>query len=70
MNAIGGAFSQSPKYDYFPLDEQHPTYAEDPYSLSKWVLEQQADAFACRYEWMKIVEPAIPLVAGFPRSGG
>ena len=54
INAIGGAFSRSPRYDYFPLDEQHPTYAEDPYSLSKWVLEQQADAFARRYEWMSI----------------
>ena len=54
INAIGGAFSRSPKYDYLPLDEQHPTYAEDPYSLSKWVLEQQADAFARRFEWMKI----------------
>lgn len=54
INAIGGAFSRSPKYDYFPLDEQHPTYSEDPYSLSKWVLEQQADAFARRYEWMRI----------------
>jgi nucleoside-diphosphate-sugar epimerase len=48
INAIGGAFSRQPRYDYFPLDEQHPTYAEDPYSLSKWVLEQQADAFARR----------------------
>jgi UDP-glucose 4-epimerase len=36
------------------LDEQHPTYAEEPYGLSKWVLEQQADAFARRYEWMTI----------------
>src|SRR5258706_837541 len=54
INAIGGAFSRSPRYDYFPLDEQHPTYAEDPYSLSKWVLEQQADAFARRYEWLTI----------------
>jgi UDP-glucose 4-epimerase len=54
INAIGGAFSRSPKYDYFPLDEQHPTYAEEPYGLSKWVLEQQADAFARRYEWMTI----------------
>lgn len=54
VNAIGGAFSQTPKYDYFPLDEEHPTYAEDPYSLSKWVLEQQADAFARRYDWMTI----------------
>lgn len=54
INAIGGAFSRSPQYDYFPLDEQHATYAEDPYSLSKWVLEQQADAFARRFEWMTI----------------
>ncbi|MFT5195037.1 MAG: nucleoside-diphosphate-sugar epimerase [Cellvibrionaceae bacterium] len=54
INAIGGAFSRSPQYDYFPVDEEHPTYAEDPYSLSKWVLEQQADAFARRYEWMTI----------------
>ena len=54
INAIGGAFSRSPRYDYFPLDEQHPTYAEDPYSLSKWVMEQQGDAFARRFEWMTI----------------
>ncbi|GAC1384159.1 MAG: NAD(P)-dependent oxidoreductase [Herpetosiphon sp.] len=49
INAIGGVFSRSPRYAYFPVDEQHPTFAEDPYSLSKWVLEQQADAFARRY---------------------
>jgi len=54
INAIGGAFSRSPRYDYFPVDEGHATYAEDPYSLSKWVLEQQADAFARRFEWMTI----------------
>jgi len=54
INAIGGAFSRAPRYNYFPLDEQHPTYAEDPYSLSKWVLEQQADAFARRFETMRI----------------
>lgn len=54
INAIGGAFSRSPRYDYFPVDEKHPTYAEEPYGLSKWVLEQQADAFARRFEWMTI----------------
>jgi nucleoside-diphosphate-sugar epimerase len=54
INAIGGAFSRSPRYDYLPVDEKHPTYAEDPYSLSKWVGEQQADAFARRYEDMSI----------------
>jgi len=54
INAIGGAFSRSPHYDYFPVDENHSTYSEDPYSLSKWVLEQQGDAFARRYEGMTI----------------
>lgn len=54
INAIGGAFSRSPRYDYFPVDEKHPTYAEDPYSLSKWVMEQQGDAFARRYPEMSI----------------
>ena len=54
INAIGGAFSRAPHYDYFPVDEQHTTYAEDAYSLSKWVLEQQADAFARRFEGMRI----------------
>ena len=27
INAIGGVFSRQPRYDYFPLDEQHPTVA-------------------------------------------
>lgn len=48
INAIGGVFSRAPRYDYLPLDEHHPCYAEDPYSLSKWVLEAQGDAFARR----------------------
>lgn len=54
INAIGGAFSRKTRYDYLPVDEKHPTYAEDPYSLSKWVMEQQGDAFARRYEDMSI----------------
>ena len=54
INAIGGAYSRKGRYDYFPVDEQHPTYNEDAYSLSKWVLEAQADSFARRYEDMTI----------------
>ncbi|HVW91456.1 MAG TPA: NAD(P)-dependent oxidoreductase [Devosia sp.] len=54
VNAIGHAYSRSPRYDYFPLDEEHPNYSEEPYSLSKWICEQQADAFVRRYEDMKI----------------
>lgn len=54
INATGAFFSRRPHYDYFPLDEHHPTYNEDPYSLSKWLAEQQADSFARRYEGMVI----------------
>ncbi|MCU0492778.1 MAG: NAD(P)-dependent oxidoreductase [Chloroflexaceae bacterium] len=54
INAIGGVNSRWPRYDYFPLDERHPTYAEDAYSLSKWICEQQGDMFARRYEHITI----------------
>jgi nucleoside-diphosphate-sugar epimerase len=54
VNAIGQAYSREPRYDYFPIDEAHPNYSEDPYSLSKWICEQQADAFARRYEGISI----------------
>jgi nucleoside-diphosphate-sugar epimerase len=46
INATGAAYSRWPRYDYLPLDERHPTYAEDPYSLSKWMCEEQGDCFA------------------------
>jgi nucleoside-diphosphate-sugar epimerase len=54
VNAIGGRFSREPRYDYLPLDEEHPTHAEDPYSLSKWICEVQGDAMARRYDSMSI----------------
>jgi len=50
VNAIGHAYSRQARYDYFPIDERHPTYNEDPYSLSKWICEQQADSIVRRYE--------------------
>jgi nucleoside-diphosphate-sugar epimerase len=48
VNAIGCSFSMSPHSDYFPLDEKHPSYAEDAYSLSKWILEEQARSIVRR----------------------
>lgn len=54
VNATGLSYSRWPKFDYFPLDEKHPTYNEDPYSLSKWICEIQGDSFARRYEDMTI----------------
>jgi UDP-glucose 4-epimerase len=71
VNAIGHSYSREARYDYFPIDEQHPTYNEDPYSLSKWICEQQADSLCRRYEDLRIaslrfhwVVPSIEL----PRS--
>jgi len=54
VNAMGLAYSRWPHFDYFPLDEEHPTYNEDPYSLSKWICEEQGNSFARRYENMVI----------------
>ena len=54
VNATGLAYSRWPRFDYFPLDEEHPTYNEDPYSLSKWICEEQGNSFARRYEKMVI----------------
>jgi nucleoside-diphosphate-sugar epimerase len=49
VNAIGAVFSRElVPPDYFPIDENHPTRAEDAYSQSKWVGEQIADGFARR----------------------
>jgi UDP-glucose 4-epimerase len=54
VNAIGLSFSRAPHFDYFPIDEEHPNYSEEAYSLSKWICEQQADSFARRYEGIRI----------------
>ncbi|MFM2309560.1 MAG: hypothetical protein RLY87_1682 [Chloroflexota bacterium] len=54
INAVGAVYSRWPKYDFFPMTERHPTYSEDPYSLSKWICELQGDSIARRYEDMTI----------------
>ncbi|MGP8205478.1 MAG: NAD-dependent epimerase/dehydratase family protein [Acidimicrobiales bacterium] len=54
VNAIGGAYSRAPRFDYFPVDEVHPSYTEDAYSLSKWICEQQAASIARRYDGLPI----------------
>jgi UDP-glucose 4-epimerase len=54
VNAVGLSYSREPRFDYFPLDERHPNYTEEPYGLSKWICEQQAETFARRYEDIRI----------------
>lgn len=54
VNAIGGLGSQQGHFAYFPVDEEHPTFSEDDYSLSKWVGEQIANSYARRFPRMTI----------------
>jgi nucleoside-diphosphate-sugar epimerase len=54
INALGGIGSRIGIFDYFPVDEKHPTYNMDDYSLSKWVMEIEADSFARRFPEMTI----------------
>jgi len=59
VNAIGGLYSERPRYDYFPVDEQHPAYTEDPYSLSKLTGEIQAADFARRHPRASVISLRI-----------
>jgi nucleoside-diphosphate-sugar epimerase len=72
VNATGFVYSRSPRYDFFPLDETHPTYNEDPYSLSKWICEAQAESIARRYENMTIASMrfhgVVPERASWPQA--
>ncbi|KAG8727073.1 UDP-glucose 4-epimerase 5, partial [Ceratobasidium sp. 428] len=54
INAIGGAYSKVQKYEYFPLDENHPPFVDEPYSLSKQISEFQAQCFARAHPTMSI----------------
>ena len=62
VNALGLSFNRGPHFDYFPIDEAHPTYTEEPYGLSKWICEQQADTFARRYEDIHIASMRFHMV--------
>ncbi len=70
INAIGGHYSRKPRYDYLPLDEDHPTYAEDAYSLSKWLGEQQADAVCRLHEDMTVSSLRFHWITPQPPSWG
>ncbi len=49
INAFGCAYSlQEMRVEYFPIDEEHPTFTTDPYSYSKTVVEDIG-----RYYWRR-----------------
>ena len=62
INAVGAGWSSWPRYDYFPLDENHASYVEDPYSLSKLICEQQGDSLVRRYDSVAIASLRFHMV--------
>ncbi|WP_426230742.1 NAD-dependent epimerase/dehydratase family protein [Pararhizobium sp. DWP3-4] len=54
VNAIGLAYAKERRFDYFPVDELHPPYFDEGYSLSKWICEQQAESLTRRFPDLQI----------------
>jgi len=54
VNAITLVYSQGPKFDFFPIDETHPTLPDEPYGLSKVIMELQADSIVRRFKDMRV----------------
>ncbi|GAA1686595.1 NAD-dependent epimerase/dehydratase family protein [Microbacterium lacus] len=55
VNAIGMAWSRQPRFDYLPVDLEHPSRTEDGYSLSKQIQELQADSLVRRHDSLSVV---------------
>ncbi|KAK1218848.1 hypothetical protein PQX77_018464 [Marasmius sp. AFHP31] len=54
VNVITLVYSRNPHFDYFPIDENHPCLPDEPYGLSKFICEAQADSIVRRYPEMRI----------------
>jgi nucleoside-diphosphate-sugar epimerase len=62
INALGFNYGRAPfEIEYFPIDEQHPTYTTDSYSFSKQVVEEIANYF-WRREGISSVNLRLPAV--------
>jgi hypothetical protein len=67
INALGYNFGvKSFPIQYFPMDEDHPTFTTDPYSFSKQVLEETA-AYYWRRDGISSTCLRMPWV--YPRNG-
>ncbi|KAH9838344.1 NAD(P)-binding protein [Rhodofomes roseus] len=54
VNVITLVFAVQNKFEYFPIDEDHPAEPDEPYGLSKLICEIQADAIVRRYPSMRV----------------
>ena len=57
INITGAYFNkhENVKPVYFPLDEEHPCTPDEPYGLSKLIMEIQGDAIVRRFPQMRVV---------------
>ncbi|KZP31792.1 NAD(P)-binding protein [Athelia psychrophila] len=60
VNVITMVYSLKPKFDYFPLDEDHPCLPDEPYGLSKVICELQADTIVRRFPGLRIASIRPP----------
>ncbi|KIY67470.1 NAD(P)-binding protein [Cylindrobasidium torrendii FP15055 ss-10] len=54
VNVVTLVYSQRPRLEYFPIDENHPCLPDEPYGLSKLIAELQADTIVRRWPDMRI----------------
>ncbi|KAF8207594.1 NAD-binding protein [Mycena galopus ATCC 62051] len=54
VNAVTLVYSQGPQFEFFPIDETHPTLPDEPYGLSKVIMELQADSIVRRSKDMRV----------------
>ncbi|KAF9466470.1 hypothetical protein BDZ94DRAFT_1250986 [Collybia nuda] len=54
VNVVTMVYSEQPNFEYFPIDEQHPTLPDEPYGLSKLICEMQADTIVRRYPALRV----------------
>ncbi|KAH7102351.1 hypothetical protein BKA62DRAFT_700126 [Auriculariales sp. MPI-PUGE-AT-0066] len=59
VNALGMVWGEIAEIDWVPLDEDHPCRPRDPYSLSKQILEIQADALVRQFPDTRIASLRI-----------
>jgi len=59
VNVLRGIFSTEPQFDYFPIDEHHPSLPDEPYGLSKLIAEMQADTIVRRYPNIRVASIRI-----------
>jgi len=54
VNVITMIYAQTQQIRYFPIDENHPCFPDEPYGLSKIICEMQAETIVRRYTSMRV----------------